>query len=103
MLDVGAISGSAYAKWPMLHTVSIDVNPRSDQVHKMDWLKCTPQALGVLANSFDLVGLSLVLNYQGELDKRAAMILQAHAFLKPNGKVSPILSSFKLFSCWLNV
>lgn len=87
LVDVGAISGTAYAKWPMMKAFSIDLNPRADSVLKWDWLELVPQDLKLEPNTLDIVALSLVLNFQGELEKRADMILHSHLFLKPEGKV----------------
>lgn len=93
LLDVGAVAGSAYAKWPFFKVTSIDINPRADSVLKFDWLEFTPGAVDMSDHVFDLLALSLVLNFQGDLPKRAEMILHAHRFLKPDGKVSDIKTS----------
>ncbi|CAD6885744.1 unnamed protein product [Tilletia controversa] len=115
LLDVGAIKGTAYdsfSSW--LDVVGIDLNPRSDKVFQADFLNGEVPAHQVgsasssssassaskssaakkelsqdeVAPGFDAVSLSLVLNFEGDLAKRAEMLLRPHAFLRAQGPSS---------------
>ena len=100
LLDVGAIAGTAYAKWPtFVHVTSIDLHPRADHVIQSDFFEypipSSPE------DCFDLVGLSLVINFVGDLHKRGRcfpatdvlgqMLLHAHRYLRPGGYLYVVL------------
>ncbi|KAN0059731.1 25S rRNA (adenine2142-N1)-methyltransferase [Thecaphora frezii] len=83
ILDVGAISGTSYEKFKWIHPTSIDLNPRSDAVQKCDFFDLPKPASE--EDKFELVALSLVLNFVGDLRKRGEMLLHAHHYLRPGG------------------
>lgn len=88
LLDVGAIAGTAYAKYKWIAPTYIDLNPRAEHVHQSDFFDWpVPSA----AERYDVVGLSLVLNFVGDLAKRGEMLLHAHQYLRPQGYVYLVL------------
>ncbi|WFD32736.1 25S rRNA (adenine(2142)-N(1))-methyltransferase [Malassezia sp. CBS 17886] len=90
ILDIGAIAGTAYAKWKhWVNTTSIDLNPRAAHVHRADFFEWpVPAADG---ERYDVVGLSLVVNFVGDLAQRGAMLLHAHQYLHTGGYVYLVL------------
>ncbi|SHO80128.1 Similar to S.cerevisiae protein BMT2 (Nucleolar S-adenosylmethionine-dependent rRNA methyltransferase) [Malassezia sympodialis ATCC 42132] len=90
LLDVGAIAGTAYAAWPgFVETTSMDLHPRADHVIACDFFDFPVPADD--AHKFDVVGLSLVLNFVGDLHRRGAMLVHAHQYLRPGGYVYVVL------------
>lgn len=84
LLDVGAIDGVAYSKYHRwIKCTSIDLCPRSENVQRCDFIE--DFQIPAKDNLFDVVALSLVLNFVGSLSHRAQMISKAHACLKPSG------------------
>ena len=73
LLDVGAIAGTAYSNYAHVKATSIDLNPQSPNVAKMDFLDM-PRPSN-MEESFDIVALSLVLNYVGNLRSRSKRAL----------------------------
>lgn len=67
VLDVGAITGTAYAKYKSFNATYIDLNPQAEHVQKMDILDFPVQD-----KPFDVVCLSLVINFIGDFGKRSA-------------------------------
>ncbi|WFD04275.1 25S rRNA (adenine(2142)-N(1))-methyltransferase [Malassezia obtusa] len=88
LLDVGAIAGTAYAKYRWIAPTYIDLNPRAPHVHASDFFDWPVPPLD---ERYDVVGLSLVLNFVGDLAKRGEMLLHAHQYLRPNGYVYLVL------------
>lgn len=81
LLDVGAISGTSYEKFSWIKTTSIDLNPQDPtKVLKYDFME-----FPIPEEKFDVIGLSLVLNFVGDLRQRSEMIKHAHQYLKPFG------------------
>ncbi|WFD21331.1 25S rRNA (adenine(2142)-N(1))-methyltransferase [Malassezia caprae] len=90
LLDVGAIAGTAYAAWPgFVEATSIDLHPRADHVIASDFFDFPVPADD--AQKFDVVGLSLVINFVGDLHRRGAMLVHAHQYLRPGGYVYVVL------------
>jgi 25S rRNA (adenine2142-N1)-methyltransferase len=83
LLDVGALSGSSYEKSGWISTTSIDINPRSDAVLKYDFFDYPRPAAE--QERFDVVALSLVLNFVGDLGDRGRMLVHAHDYVKRQG------------------
>lgn len=69
LLDVGAIAGTSYAKYKSITATYIDLNPAADHVIKADFL-----TYPLPEKPFDIVCLSLVVNFVGDLDSRSASI-----------------------------
>ncbi|POW21737.1 hypothetical protein PSHT_02105 [Puccinia striiformis] len=89
--DVGAIDGKSYAKYTdWISTTSIDINPIDESiVARCDFFQFPiPKTED---QKFDVVCLSLVLNFIGDLKKRGEMIKRARKFLKPTGKLFIVL------------
>ncbi|SCV67529.1 BQ2448_5140 [Microbotryum intermedium] len=89
LLDVGAIAGTAYADYAWIETTSIDLNPQSKSVLKYDFFDYPPPSPS--GRFFDVVALSLVLNFEGSLTRRADMLRRAHLYLKPQGLLFLVL------------
>ncbi|WFD45039.1 25S rRNA (adenine(2142)-N(1))-methyltransferase [Malassezia psittaci] len=88
LLDVGGIAGTAYEKYKWIEATYVDLNPRAPHVHQSDFFDWpVPSA----AERYDVVGLSLVLNFVGDLAKRGEMLLHAHQYLRPRGYVYLVL------------
>ncbi|PHZ14521.1 uncharacterized protein RHIMIDRAFT_199806 [Rhizopus microsporus ATCC 52813] len=64
VLDVGAVAPNnyeAYSSW--ITAIPIDLNPQHPNIQKQDFLRMQPPAL---ADRFDIVCLSLVINFVGD-------------------------------------
>ncbi|PWN47825.1 hypothetical protein IE53DRAFT_334795 [Violaceomyces palustris] len=90
LLDVGAIAGTSYAKFESwIKVTSIDLNPRAEHVEKYDFFDYPlPSSEG---EKFDVVGLSLVVNFIGDLYKRGSILHHSHSYLKPKGYLYLVL------------
>jgi len=91
LLDVGAIDGKSYAKYTdWISATYIDINPIDEStVARYDFFQFPlPKSED---EKFDVVCLSLVLNFVGDLKKRGEMIKRARRFLKPTGKLFIVL------------
>ncbi|PWN22561.1 hypothetical protein BCV69DRAFT_236707, partial [Microstroma glucosiphilum] len=84
LLDVGALGGTAYTafeKW--IDVTSIDLNPRGENVQQYDFFDFpVPKDE---EDKFDVVCLSLVLNFVGDLNERGELLLHAHSYLSSAG------------------
>lgn len=90
LLDVGAIAGTAYTAWPgLVQATSIDLHPRAEHVIASDFFDF-PVPMDD-AHMYDVVGLSLVLNFVGDLHRRGAMLMHAHQYLRTGGYVYVVL------------
>ncbi|KAG0345852.1 hypothetical protein BG004_002943 [Podila humilis] len=82
LLDVGALSPhnyQRYASW--IHTTPIDLNPQDPLITKMDFLEMPiPTTEDSL---FDIVCLSLVVNFVGDPTQRGEILRRATRFLVP--------------------
>jgi 25S rRNA (adenine2142-N1)-methyltransferase len=85
VLDVGAIHGTQYDKYKYLKVTSIDLNSQSVRVKKQDFL------LMDMTEKFDVVCLSLVLNFEPDAQKRGQMLLKSKLCVKDNGLVFIVL------------
>ena len=81
LLDVGALTIN-YAL-PQVQVTSIDLNPCIPQIKKMDFLDVN--------ESYDVVCLSLVLNFTGCPETRAKMIQKCKSVVKKDGFVYIVL------------
>ncbi|KAG0036346.1 hypothetical protein BGZ82_004343 [Podila clonocystis] len=82
LLDVGALSPHNYQKYSSwIHTSPIDLNPQDPLITKMDFLEMpvpTPKD-----KLFNVVCLSLVVNFVGDPAQRGEILRQAARFLVP--------------------
>ncbi|PLW11601.1 hypothetical protein PCANC_20435 [Puccinia coronata f. sp. avenae] len=91
LLDVGAIDGKSYDKYQdWISATCIDINPIDESVvARCDFFKFPlPKSR---EEQFDVVCLSLVLNFVGDLKKRGEMIKRARRLLKPSGTLFIVL------------
>ncbi|GAA5885803.1 hypothetical protein JCM6882_007567 [Rhodosporidiobolus microsporus] len=89
LLDVGAIAGTAYADFNWIDTTSIDLNPQAEHVIKTNFFDFpVPEKE---EDKYDLVSLSLVMNYEGSLANRGHMLLHSHSYLRPRGYLYLVL------------
>lgn len=79
LLDVGALDGSTWDKYKYLKVESIDLNPLSSKVKRQDFFQ---RPFGQV---FDVLSLSLVLNFVQSPLKRGEMLVRATKFLDKNG------------------
>ncbi|GAA5942028.1 25S rRNA (adenine2142-N1)-methyltransferase [Sporobolomyces koalae] len=80
LLDVGAIAGTAYASESWIDTTSIDLNPQASHVLKSNFFDLARPSSELEA--YDVVSLSLVMNFEGSLVNRGHFLLRAHDHLK---------------------
>jgi 25S rRNA (adenine2142-N1)-methyltransferase len=88
MLDIGAIHGTQYEKHRWIKVTSIDLNALGPNVIQADFFKFPIPPADEL---YDVVGLSLVINFLGSLEARAEMLRRAHRFLKNGGHLFVVL------------
>ncbi|KAG0365636.1 hypothetical protein BGZ54_006360 [Gamsiella multidivaricata] len=82
LLDIGALSPHNYQKYSSwIHTVPIDLNPQDPLITKMDFLEMpVPTDREKL---FDVVCLSLVVNFVGDPTQRGEILRYSTRFLVP--------------------
>ncbi|KAF9986846.1 hypothetical protein BGZ75_001350 [Mortierella antarctica] len=81
LLDIGALSPHNYRKYTWIHTTPIDLNPQDPLITKMDFLEMpVPVHKDQL---FDVVCLSLVVNFVGDPSQRGEILRQSTRFLVP--------------------
>ena len=78
LLDVGAITGTAYHKYKSFNATYIDLNPQAEHVEKADFLE-----YAIPREPFDIVCLSLVVNFVGDLAKRGKSICSCRLPTRP--------------------
>ena len=90
MLDVGAIDGLVYNQFKFMQVVSIDLNSKSPKVMQQDFFERPLPSND--SELFEIVGLSLVLNFLGDAKSRGyvflipgRMIMRTKLFLVPRG------------------
>ncbi|KAK9722291.1 25S rRNA (adenine2142-N1)-methyltransferase [Basidiobolus ranarum] len=84
LLDIGALSSENYKKqssW--IKTTAIDLNARDSNIIKQDFLEMEPPKEA--SGRFNIVCLSLVVNFVGDPLKRGIMISKTRDFLLPSG------------------
>ncbi|TNY21928.1 putative methyltransferase-domain-containing protein [Rhodotorula diobovata] len=89
LLDIGAIAGTAYAGYPWISATSIDLNPQAPHVVKSNFFDFAPPQKD--EDKYDVVALSLVVNFEGSLVNRGHMLLHAHQYLTPRGYLYLVL------------
>ncbi|KAJ3164209.1 hypothetical protein HDU88_005521 [Geranomyces variabilis] len=90
LLDVGALDGGTYSKqaaW--IDVTSIDLNPQSQTVKKQDFFE-RPQPTGA-HEQFNVLCLSLVVNFVGDPKLRGDILIHARRFLLPRGLLFLVL------------
>lgn len=82
VLDVGAITGTAYSKYRWVDATYIDLHPQGDNVQKYSFfdypVPTEPE------QQFNMVALSLVINFVGDVRKRGEMLRHVHKYLPSN-------------------
>jgi 25S rRNA (adenine2142-N1)-methyltransferase len=89
LLDVGSLSGTSYVKYPWIKPTCIDINPRGPQVQQVDFFDLPVPASE--EEKFDIVSLSMVINFLGDIQERGRMLIHAHRYLKKGGHLALIL------------
>lgn len=89
LLDVGSLGGTAYAKYPWIKAKSIDINPRGPDVEQVDFFHLPPPTSE--EDRYDVVSLSMVINFVGDIQQRGRMLIHAHRYLKKGGHLALIL------------
>ena len=85
LLDVGALD-SNYRKQTWIDCTSIDLNPQSRSVIKADFLK-----LDSSKTKYDIVVLSLVINFEGNPNRRGDMLTFCTKIISRNGYLFVVL------------
>ncbi|RUP36176.1 nucleolus protein [Jimgerdemannia flammicorona] len=88
LLDVGALlptNYAAYSSW--IRATPIDLNPQHPEIRKQDFLKMAPPAGD--GERFDVVCLSLVVNFVGDPVDRGEMLRHPRSFLHPSTVITP--------------
>eukprot|EP00842_Homolaphlyctis_polyrhiza_P006061 jgi/Hompol1/6456/HPOL_002273-RA len=84
MLDVGAITGETYDKYAsFLDVTSIDLNSQTPKVIKQDFFDRPLPTSDT--DRFNVVCLSLVINFVGDPASRGEMLSRTRSFLLPRG------------------
>lgn len=89
LLDVGSLSGTAFDKYPWIKATSIDINPRGDKVQQIDFFDLPIPASE--EERFDVVSLSLVVNFIGDIQDRGRILVHAHKYVVKGGYMALIL------------
>lgn len=82
LLDVGALQNNYVRETAWIESTCIDLNARSAEVRQLDFLELEPEHDG----TFDVVCLSLVLNFQPDPAVRGQMLARAHRVLRAEGE-----------------
>ncbi|PVU94997.1 hypothetical protein BB561_002122 [Smittium simulii] len=87
MLEVGAVSPFNYAKeLKYIKPVCIDLNSQHPNIHQIDFLDVelsSSDSHSELCGPFDIISLSLVVNFEGDILKRGNMLIHAANLLVP--------------------
>ncbi|PRP74461.1 hypothetical protein PROFUN_06590 [Planoprotostelium fungivorum] len=117
LLDVGALHFNYPQKW--IHCTAIDLNPTTPQIHRLDFLSVTLDGeeekseglvgfkeeekdqeedegekkcpISTAPKSYDVVCLSLVVNFVGDPRKRGKMLMKSCSLLKMGGHCALVL------------
>ncbi|UZJ56154.1 hypothetical protein CBS101457_005474 [Exobasidium rhododendri] len=89
LLDVGSLTGTSFVKYPWIKATSIDIEPRGPNVQQVDFFDFPVPASE--EDRFDVVSLSMVINFVGDIQDRGRMLIHAHRFLKKGGHLALIL------------
>ncbi|KAJ3186809.1 hypothetical protein HK101_009578 [Irineochytrium annulatum] len=92
LLDVGAVNGETYEGGGLdtwLTVTSIDLNPQHPNVQRQDFFE-RPKPRNE-TDRFEVVCLSLVVNFVGEPDRRGQMLRHARDFLVSGGLLYLVL------------
>lgn len=87
LLDVGALSENYVKERSWLKVTGIDLNSQCSFVQQVDFFEYEPEH----DSFFDVVSLSLVLNFVGEPKKRGEMIMKSCRHLKDGGLLFIVL------------
>ncbi|KIS71311.1 25S rRNA (adenine2142-N1)-methyltransferase [Mycosarcoma maydis] len=82
VLDVGAITGTAYEKYRWVDATYIDLHPQGDNVQKYSFFEFPVPT--DTKQRFNMVALSLVINFVGDVRKRGEMLRHVHKYLPDN-------------------
>ncbi|XP_078001389.1 uncharacterized protein LOC144453909 [Glandiceps talaboti] len=86
LLDVGALDLN-YKKQKWLKTTAIDLNPQRKEIQQADFLQYQESC----SELYDILVLSLVVNFVGDPVKRGEMLKKATALLKVQGYLFVVL------------
>ncbi|KAL6719627.1 25S rRNA (adenine2142-N1)-methyltransferase [Lecanora helva] len=94
MLEVGALStDNACSRSSLFHVERIDLHPLQSQIRQQDFMERTIPAKETLnLDGFDIVSLSLVVNFVGDPAERGEMLRRVEAFLRTS--INPQVEGF---------
>ncbi|ORZ02645.1 hypothetical protein BCR43DRAFT_481897 [Syncephalastrum racemosum] len=78
LLDVGAVRPDNYARHGWIHAKPIDLHPQDPRIQEQDLLRMST------TTKFNIVSLSLVVNFAGDPKDRGGMLMQARRLLLPD-------------------
>ncbi|KAI9592905.1 putative methyltransferase-domain-containing protein [Syncephalis fuscata] len=84
LLDVGALAANNYYResaW--IEVDAVDLNPREKGIRQGDFITMSPPEQ--LNDRYDIICLSLVVNFVGDIKARGTMLRRVIEFLRPNG------------------
>eukprot|EP00041_Stephanoeca_diplocostata_P021444 m.499675 g.499675 ORF g.499675 m.499675 type:complete len:290 (-) comp21827_c0_seq2:1988-2857(-) len=87
LLDVGALDAN-YEKTKWINADAIDLNSRHPKVQAIDFFDFVPQPP---TRTYDIVALSLVLNFVPDPRQRGAMLVRACQLVRPRGRIFIVL------------
>ncbi|OBZ84581.1 25S rRNA adenine-N(1) methyltransferase [Choanephora cucurbitarum] len=79
VLDIGAVAPDNYKPYPWITAKPIDLNPQHPDIEKQDFLEMKPPTTD--QDKFDIVCLSLVINFVGDPKARGRMLIHTRNFL----------------------
>lgn len=100
VLDVGAITGTAYSKYRWVEPTYIDLHPQGENVQKYSFFDFPVPAKQ--EEKFNMVALSLVINFVGDVRKRGEMLRHVHKYLPDNDDLPAFCFLVLPLSCLTN-
>lgn len=100
VLDVGAITGTAYSKYRWVDATYIDLHPQGDKVQKYSFFDFPVPAKE--EEKYNMVALSLVVNFVGDVRKRGEMLRHVHKYLPEREDVPGFCFLVLPLSCLTN-
>jgi len=100
VLDVGAITGTAYSKYRWVDPTYIDLHPQGENVQKYSFFDFPVPAKE--EEKFNMVALSLVINFVGDVRKRGEMLRHVHKYLPDNDDTPAFCFLVLPLSCLTN-
>lgn len=100
VLDVGAITGTAYSKYRWVDPTYIDLHPQGENVQQYSFFDFPVPSKQ--DERFNMVALSLVINFVGDVRKRGEMLRHVHKYFPDNEDIPAFCFLVLPLSCLTN-